>query len=253
MKEFWEKQAIEHGDNVAAVNFDPIQEDLVVELLNEIVPDGMAVADMGCGNGRALIELAVARPNGRFVGYDFAENMVSVAEARRQKFGLSNVRFACFDATDALPSDAIGAFDIVLGKRLLINVKGPTKLKALKNIADMLKPGGTYIMVECFDEPLQRINKIRAGLGLERIVVRSFNEYLIESFIDEVRTLFTVERIVDRDSLYYFISRIFNAYLSGGKPDYHAPINQLAGRLVHEGVRPMTGYSPEVTYVLKKR
>jgi SAM-dependent methyltransferase len=253
MKEFWEQQAIEHGDNVAAVNFDPIQEDLVIELLNEIVPDGLAVADMGCGNGRALLDLAAARPNGRFAGYDFAENMVRVAETRRQTLGLGNVRFACFDATDALPADAVGAFDIVLGKRLLINVKGPAKRKALQNIADMLKPGGTYIMVECFDEPLQRINAIRAGLGLDRIVVRSFNEYLTASFLGEVRALFTVEQLVDRGSLYYFISRIFNAHLSGGKPDYHAPINQLAGRLVREGVHPMTGYSPEVTHVLKKR
>jgi SAM-dependent methyltransferase len=208
---------------------------------------------MGCGNGRALIDLATARPNGRFVGYDFAENMVRVAETRRQKLGLGNVRFACFDATDALPADVLGTFDMVLGKRLLINIKGPAKAKVLKNLADMLRPSGTYIMIECFDAPLQRINHIRVGLGLDRIVVRSFNEYLMDEFLDEVRRLFTVERLVDRASLYYFISRIFNAHLSAGKPDYHAPINQLAARLVLQGVHPMTGYSPEVAYVLKKR
>jgi hypothetical protein len=71
--------------------------------------------------------------------------------------------------------------------------------------------------------------------------------------MEEVRRLFTVEQAIDRGSLYYFISRVFNAFLSEGKPDYHAPINQLAGRLVQSGVRPMTGYSPEVAYVLKKR
>jgi SAM-dependent methyltransferase len=254
MKEFWEEQAIKHGEDVAAVNFDPVQEQLVADLLNEIVPDSVAVADLGCGNGRTLIDLAPARPAAHFVGYDFAENMVRVAESRRLKLGLNHVQFTCFDATaPEPPSGAIGAFDVVLGKRLLINVKGPAKTRALQNIHAMLKDGGTYIMVECFVEPLQRINAIRSGLGLDAIVVRSFNEYLTEGFMDEVRRLYTVELAIDRGSLYYFISRVFNAFLSEGKPDYHAPINQLAGRLVQSGVRPMTGYSPEVAYVLKKR
>lgn len=253
MKEFWEQQAIEHGDAVAAVNFDPIQENLVTTLLEELVPDGLAVADMGCGNGKALIELAGTRPKGTFAGYDFAENMVRVAEARRQSLGLTNVSFACADATEPLPAGAAGRFDMVLAKRLLINVKGPHKRVALQNVADMLKPGGTYIMVECFDAPLQRINAIRVSLGLDPIIVRAFNEYVPDAFLDDVKELFSIERLIDRGSLYYFISRIFNAHLSDGKPKYDAPINQLAGRLVSDGVYPMTGYSPEVTYVLKKR
>ena len=45
-----------------------------------------------------------------------------------QRINLSNVRFATFDATaDAPPAGTAGSFDIVIGKRLLINIKGPAK------------------------------------------------------------------------------------------------------------------------------
>jgi ubiquinone/menaquinone biosynthesis C-methylase UbiE len=252
MKEFWEEQALKHGENVAAVNFDPIAEQIETKLLEELIADGLSVADIGCGNGGTLIELALARPNGIFVGYDFAQGMVDVAETHRNRIGLKNVRFVQFDATSPSIPD-MEAYDIVLGKRLLINIRGPAKLQALKNIYAMLKPNGVYMMIECFLEPLERINDIRSRLGLDRINVRSFNEYLKASFMEEIGRYFVVEKLIDRGSLYYFISRVFNAYLSGGKPEYQAPINKLAAQLTLDGVEPMQGYAPEVTYLLKKK
>ncbi len=254
MKEFWEEQARQHGENVAAVNFDPIEDKFAAALLEEEVPDNVAVADVGCGNGRTLIDLAQNRAGGAFVGYDFAENMIRVAENRRQGLSLANLRFECFDAASlTLPAGAKGAFDIVIGKRVLINIKGDGKRQALKNIYDMLRDGGTYFMIECFTEPLDRINDIRESLELARIPVRSFNEYLTSAFMKDVDRYFGIEKIVDIGSLYYFISRVFNAYLSEGEPDYFAPINQLASKLVLSGVRPIQGYDPEVVHVLKKR
>lgn len=254
MKEFWEEQALKHGEGVAAVNFDPVEDEFAATLLEELVSDNLAVADLGCGNGRTLHALAQHYPEGKFIGYDFAENMVRVAENRRQNVGLNNLHFQQFDATaQTLPTGASGAFDIVIGKRLLINIKGTAKRQALKNIYDMLKSGGTYIMIECFIEPLERINDIRASLELERITEKHFNEYLTSAFLKEIDRYFTVEKVLDIGSLYYFISRVFNAYLSAGNPDYFAPINKLASKLVLSGIRPMQGYAPEVTHVLKKR
>jgi ubiquinone/menaquinone biosynthesis C-methylase UbiE len=254
MKEFWEKQALEYGEDVAAVNFDPLEDKFASALLDQLVSDGLCVADLGCGNGRTLVDLAQSRPRGTFVGYDYAENMVRVAENRRKTAALNNIHFRCFDASSqALPTDARDYFDIVIAKRLLINIKGSPKRQALKNVHDMLRPDGKFIMIECFIEPLERINEIRAGLALEQIGVRPFNEYLTRAFLKEVEVYFTVEQFLDIGSLYYFISRVFNAYLSNGKPDYFAPINQLASKLVLSGIRPMQGYAPEVTYVLKKR
>ena len=253
VKAFWEKQARDLGEDVTAVNFDRLSDDLEIPVFEELVADGLDVADFGCGNGRNITELAARRPAGQFAGYDFAENMVAVAEARRQRLNLSNLRFAVYDATSGdIPAGTREHFDIVIGKRLLINISGPAKLQALRNIHAMLREGGTYIMCECFFEPLERINAIREALDLDPIPVKPFNEYLTQSFLPEVEKLFTVEKVVDFASLYYFASRIFNAYLSGGKPVYNAPINQLAARLGHMGVRAMQGYSPEYIHVLKK-
>jgi ubiquinone/menaquinone biosynthesis C-methylase UbiE len=253
VKDFWEEQALKFGEDVAAVNFDPIEDQFGAALLEELVPDDVSVADIGCGNGRNLIALAKARPNGNFVGYDFAENMINVAESARKRIGLTNVRFEQLDATTlTLSRDAKCAFDVVFGKRVLINIKGDPKHQAVKNIHDMLRNDGIYIMIECFIEPLTRINGIREKLLLERIYVKPFNEYLTEEFLAEIKRYFAVERFIDIGSLYYFISRVFNAYLSSGTPDYFAPINQLASKLVLSGVHPLQGYAPEVTYVLKK-
>ena len=106
-------------------------------------------------------------------------------------------------------------------------------------------------MMECFLEPLRRINDMRIKIGLNEIRVRPFNEYLEEDFIENISDLFSVEREVDYEGLYYFISRIFNAYLSDGEPAYDAPINQLAEKLLSLGFNPIKGYSPELGYVLK--
>jgi len=253
MKDFWEEQALRYGEDIAAVNFDPIEDQFGAALLEELVPNNVSVADLGCGNGRNLLALARGRLNGTFVGYDFAENMVRVAENARKRAGFQNVRFEQLDATTpTLPANAKNAFDVVIGKRVLINVKGSAKAEALKNIYDMLRPGGIYIMTECFIEPLNRINDIRTILQLECISVKPFNEYLTEEFLAEIKRRFVIERVMDIGSLYYFISRIFNAYLSDGKPDYFAPINKLASKLVLSGVRPIQGYAPEITHVLRK-
>ncbi len=156
-------------------------------------------------------------------------------------------------ATDTIPDELRGRFDAVYSKRMLINVKGAAKDNALRNIHALLAPGGRYYMMECFLEPLARINEIRESLGLAPIQVKSFNEYLDQPFLDKIREYFDIEDQVDYESLYYFISRVFNAALAEGEPDYHAPMNLLAVELTKRGFRPLVGYSPEMVYVLKKK
>jgi SAM-dependent methyltransferase len=254
-KIFWDEQACKYGKDPRAVNFDPINNEFVPRIIERLVPDGIAACDIGCGNGRTLLDLAANRPNGRFVGCDFSEKMIATAEQARSEAGIANVRFRVLDATvPSLSHDMEGKFDLALTKRLLINIKGHAKRRVLQNIHGMLKPGGTYILIECFAAPLARINDIRNVIGLDRIGVRPFNEYLDDDFFKEiVDDLFEEIERIDYGSLYYFISRIFNASLSEGEPAYDAPINLLAARLVKAGVNPIQGYSPEVAYVLRRK
>ena len=253
-KDFWEQQGREHGMERAAVNFDPIGEELPFKMLEAEVADNLSICDLGCGNGRTLLRLAQSRPNGRFVGFDFSESMIKAAEQYCLERGLKNVSFHVFDVSkDAMAGNFLGEHDIVLTKRLLVNVRGEAKRKAVELVHSLLKDGGTYIMMECFIEPLNRVNEIREKLDLDAIEVNSFNEYIDADFIETLSPLFSIDKKVDYESLYYFISRIFNAALSDGKPSYDAPMNKIAGTLAMMGINPIEGYAPEVGYILTKR
>jgi 2-polyprenyl-3-methyl-5-hydroxy-6-metoxy-1,4-benzoquinol methylase len=66
---------------------------------------GIAAADVGCGSGVALIELARAFPHSEFHGYDVSQHALARAEQNRAEAGVANVRF--HDARrDPLPGDA---------------------------------------------------------------------------------------------------------------------------------------------------
>lgn len=77
---------------------------------------GAAVADVGCGRGRALIKLAQAYPASRFVGYDAFAPSVEKATARARDAGVDDrVRFECLDVSSGLPEryDVITTFDVI--------------------------------------------------------------------------------------------------------------------------------------------
>lgn len=255
MKDFWEKQAKDYKFDVKAVNFDPVEEELELQFLDNLVENKGVICDIGCGNGRTLLTLANRKPDSIFYGLDFIDDMIAVANEQKHSTGLQNVNFNVSDATDENMKKLFDfKFDQIISKRLLINIHGiENKIKVVENVHSMLKENGTYIMVECFIEPLNEINRIRKFLNLNEIKVKHFNEYLNYEFLNEIHDLFEIEQKIDFESLYYFTSRIYNAYLSEGEPDYHAPINHLSAELIKNGVNAMTGYSPEIIYILKKK
>ena len=104
---------------------------------------GIDVADIGCGSGHTTNLMAQAFPNSRFTGYDFSEEGISTGRAEALKMELSNARFEVRDAaTLAMPDryDFITAFDAIHDQA------HPTKV--LLAIADALRPGGTFLMVD---------------------------------------------------------------------------------------------------------
>ena len=54
---------------------------------------GIAVADVGCGAGAALLAMAAAFPASEFHGYDISEHALARAEANRAEAGVSNATF----------------------------------------------------------------------------------------------------------------------------------------------------------------
>lgn len=77
---------------------------------------GARVCDIGCGGGRALVRLAQAYPQSRFVGYDVFGPNVNRAREHAQRSGVADrVQFAQLDAAAGLPEqfDVITTFDVV--------------------------------------------------------------------------------------------------------------------------------------------
>jgi SAM-dependent methyltransferase len=104
---------------------------------------GAELADVGCGRGRALVRLAEAFPNSRFVGYDVFPPSVDAAQAAAVHAGVADrVRFEVRDVSAALPRpfDVITTFDVVHD--------AVDPLGLLRSIRDSLAPEGIYVCLD---------------------------------------------------------------------------------------------------------
>jgi ubiquinone/menaquinone biosynthesis C-methylase UbiE len=106
---------------------------------------GINVADMGCGRGRAIIKLAQAFPNSRFVGYDVVESAIDYASSQALSLGLQDrVSFQKLDVSRGIPEEKY--YDLVTTFDVIYDLADP--LAALKSIQKALKPDGTYLWLE---------------------------------------------------------------------------------------------------------
>lgn len=122
---------------------------------------GGSVADIGCGNGQALLYLAQGYPNARLVGYDSYAPAIVAANANARAMGLADrVRFEVGDVTQGLPDsfDLITVFDVVHDL--------PQPRPAMREIKKALKPDGTCFVLEFnFSGDLQQNIDHPLGIG----------------------------------------------------------------------------------------
>jgi len=125
----------------------------LIEKLNA----GISVADVGCGAGQALIQMAKAFPNSKFTGIDNDAASIEHARNNAAEAGLSDrVKFIQLSA-DSIPSepkyDLICTFDCIHD---MVNPRG-----ALTAIRNALSNEGVYLWTEpnCSD-------KLEENIGL---------------------------------------------------------------------------------------
>jgi len=105
--------------------------------------EGISVADVGCGRGRAVNLMARAFPASRFTGYDFSPEAIEAAKIEAKAWGLDN---ATFDVVDIAAWDEPEAFDFVTAFDAVHDQAHPARV--LDNVYRALKPGGTLLMVD---------------------------------------------------------------------------------------------------------
>src|SRR3954447_504992 len=102
---------------------------------------GLAVLDLGCGDGTTA--LPAARLGADVLGVDIASNLVAAASARAQSLGLTNCRFQEGDASD-LNEIADGGFDLVVS--IFGAMFAPRPLDVAKEMVRVTRPGGRIVM-----------------------------------------------------------------------------------------------------------
>src|SRR5262245_24726804 len=108
---------------------------------------GVEAADVGCGAGVALLELARAFPASRFHGYDISAHALERAERNREAAGVSNAVF--HDARrDPLPSNA--RFGFVTTFDCLHDMTDPAA--AIRSIRGAIHPDGSWLIadIKCY-------------------------------------------------------------------------------------------------------
>lgn len=114
--------------------------------LEGVVPKltvGAKAADVGCGSGKALLEMARAYPGSEFHGYDSSELAIRLAEENRAASGLDNVTFHRAPAGALEPN---GSFDFVLTWDCVHDMTDPAG--AMCAIRGAIKPDGTWLIID---------------------------------------------------------------------------------------------------------
>lgn len=122
---------------------------------------GIRVADVGCGRGRALVKLAQAYPNSRFVGLDVYELSVARARDAARAAGVSErVTFEVRDVAKGLD----GTYDLITTFDVIHDSADPRGL--LRAIRAALEPGGRYVCVDinCSDKVEENVGPIASVL-----------------------------------------------------------------------------------------
>ncbi|HSP98215.1 MAG TPA: class I SAM-dependent methyltransferase [Candidatus Dormibacteraeota bacterium] len=109
---------------------------------------GATAADIGCGTGVALIEMAKAFPRSHFHGYDISTHALTHAERYRREAGLGNVEF--HDPRDE-PLPAAASFDFVTAFDCLHDMTHP--LETMRAVRQALRPDGTWLIADINAKP----------------------------------------------------------------------------------------------------
>ena len=259
VKSYWEERASLNQNAVTGTTNDVYLRELEIKtfcntLKNLDVNMNSKILDVGCGDGYTTLNIAKSFPETKFEGVDYSENMIANAKVnvKNSDGAISNVSFKVADATKIQDSFPAETFDFILSDRCLINLENSqAQYEAVKQISQILKPGGYYLAIENFNEGQNNLNEARVKMGLSEIPVRWHNYFFNENeFVKNVSNWFTSTNFVEFSSAYYYATRVIYSSickLQGVEPDYMHDIHKVSVEL------PVIGkFSPIRLVILKK-
>jgi len=137
----------------------------------------MRVLDVGCGGGDVAFVVAdLVGPAAEIIGFDRADTMVSIATARAQALGLTNVRFVQCDIDHAADLAAGGLFDAVVSRAVLAHLPNP--VDALRKLLPLVRPGGVVGFLEAEGASLWSTQKVTIFDEIHAVVNKSIERGL---------------------------------------------------------------------------
>lgn len=224
IQDHYDKIAAEYGDSPTSTMADAITRRIETDAIVGFVrlatsSKDLAIADVGCGNGYTLAELAQHFPDARLTGFEQNAAMRSIAEKR---FSGSGVRVFPGDIRNSKFVNG-QQFDCIVCQRVLINLLDPRDQKmALDNLVAATKLGGRLIFIEAFTSGLARLNTAREEFGLPPLPAAEHNVYLPDDFfVDASLAPFSSPdwHVSPNElSTHYFVSRVLHPALLGARP-----------------------------------
>ncbi|HUV03484.1 MAG TPA: class I SAM-dependent methyltransferase [Armatimonadota bacterium] len=106
---------------------------------------GKSILDFGCGCGSSSMVLGRLFPGAEIVGAELTARSISVARARAEHYGFSNISFHVSPSGEELPK-GIGPFDFVIMSGVYEHLLPRERQVVMPLIWSVLKPGGILFL-----------------------------------------------------------------------------------------------------------
>lgn len=142
MRAFYEKTPFPNYDDFddAGSLVQKARQGVFAQLLDEQVPFGTRILEVGCGTGQLTNFLSIA--NRTVIGADFCLNSLRLGQEFKEKNHLDRAHFMQMNLFQ--PAFRAGTFDLVISNGVLHHTADPAL--AFKSIARLVRPNG-YILI----------------------------------------------------------------------------------------------------------
>lgn len=217
--------------------------------------------EVGCGNGYNLFGLKELLPNLKLQGVDYSEEMIQAAQKINDEKHNSEIEFSVADALE-IPNGKLKSdtYDFVITNRMIINLNSWTlQQTAIRNLAGLLKPNGTLIIIENFINSHANQNKLREFIDLPIRVPDTYNKFLDENLFEKFITDEIGLKILETDnfaSLHDILLYVLLPHINSGTINYEHPLMNTVTELLANLPKELSGsfgyFGQNNLYVLKR-
>jgi len=112
----------------------------------------LRILDLGCGDASMALPFLSSDQVAMYTGCDLSQPALDIAKFALQASGIA-YRLLCDDMVRVATEQADGSIDLVFSSYALHHLNAIDKERMLREIARMLVPGGTFVLIDIFRNP----------------------------------------------------------------------------------------------------